>query len=88
MEPIVTLREMGFRVHQFTEYHFLVNGQFDFWLPRGKWHDRKTGERGRKPLDQIPFFVASRLERNTNAENDDQEQPSEKRRLRSSYARS
>jgi len=61
MDPAAKLRKMGFHVHQFTEYHFRVNDEFDYYLPRGKWHDLLTGERGRKPLDQIPFFVKQRL---------------------------
>ena len=61
MGPASQLRKMGFTVHAFSEYHFRVNDVFDFWLPRGKWHDLVTGDRGRKPLDQIPHFVARRL---------------------------
>lgn len=61
MGPAEKLREMGFEVKQLSPYHFRVNGEFDFWLPRGKWHDLVLGDRGRKPLDQISFFVKERL---------------------------
>lgn len=61
MGPVETLRNMGFRVLELTPYHFRVNDEFDFYLPRGKWHDLITGERGKKPLDQIPFFIKERL---------------------------
>lgn len=62
MDPAEKLRELGFEVHSFTSYHFRVEGQFDFWLPRGRWHDLVLGDRGSKPLDQIPFFVKARLD--------------------------
>lgn len=61
MGPADQLRQMGFRVKQYNEYHFRVNGEFDFWLPRGKWHDLITGDRGRKPIEQIHFFIKERL---------------------------
>lgn len=62
MGPVEILREWGFEVHEFTSWHFRVNGEFDFYLPRGKWHDLVLGDRGTKPLDQIPYFVKTRLE--------------------------
>lgn len=62
MGPVERIRAMGFEVRQFSPYHFRVEEVFEFWLPRGKWHDMRTGERGQKPLDQIPFFVKRRLE--------------------------
>jgi len=55
------LRKMGYEVKQFSAYHFRVNGKFDFWLPRGKWFDLVTLERGRKPLDQLVPFIHDRL---------------------------
>jgi hypothetical protein len=56
------LREMGHEVYAFSDHHFRVDGVFDFWYPRGMWHDIVTGERGNKPLEQMPFFVHNRLE--------------------------
>jgi len=65
MGPDGKLREMGHNVEQFTECHFRVADQIDFWLPRGKWHDLVTNERGQKPLDQIPFWIDQRLRSRT-----------------------
>jgi hypothetical protein len=62
MDPVTQLREMGYIVEQFNEYHFRVEHCFEFWLPHGRWHDMDSGERGKKPLEQIPFFVSHRLE--------------------------
>ena len=65
MEVAGKLRELGHEVLQFSEYHFRVDEVFDYWLPRGKWWDRVTGEREsirfRKPLDQLAFFIHERL---------------------------
>lgn len=61
MDPAAKLRELGFTVVQFSTWHFRVNDQIDFWLPRGKWYDRVVGDRGQKPLDQLHFFVVARL---------------------------
>lgn len=62
MGPAEQLRKKGHSVEQFSTYHFLVGGRIEFWLPRGKWHDRETGERGQKPLDQLALFISRRLE--------------------------
>lgn len=62
MDPAEKLRKMGLDVRAFTTYHFRVEGQIDFWLPRGRWHDLVLGDRGQKPLDQIPYFIKARLE--------------------------
>lgn len=56
---------MGLEVDELSVYHFRVEGCFDFWLPHGKWHDLKTGERGQKPLDQLAFFIPRRLDKDT-----------------------
>lgn len=61
MGPVEKLRELGHEVHAFSEYHFRVDDVFDFWYPRGRWHDLVTGERGQKPLSQMHFFVHNRL---------------------------
>jgi len=60
MDVADELRKMGYKVQKFTEWHFRVSWM-EFWLPRGKWHDMRTGDRGQKPLDQIPFFIHRRL---------------------------
>jgi hypothetical protein len=61
MGPAEKLRELGHEVRQFTEYHYRVDGVFDFWYPRGRWHDLVTGDRGQKPIAQMHFFVHERL---------------------------
>lgn len=61
MGVVEQLRQLGYEVKQFSEYHFRVNERIDFWLPRGKWHDLLTGERGRKPLDQLQFLMEQKL---------------------------
>jgi hypothetical protein len=61
MGPVERLRELGHEVRQFTEYHYRVDGVFDFWYPRGRWHDLVTLERGQKPVEQMHFFVHERL---------------------------
>lgn len=61
MDPATQLREWGYDVVQFTPWHFRVEGRLDFWLPRGKWYDFATHEKGQKPLDQIAFFFRARL---------------------------
>jgi hypothetical protein len=64
--PLQTeLEKQGFKVQQFDEYHFRVNGEFDFWLNHRarplSWHDRLSGERGYKPEAQIVPFIRNRL---------------------------
>lgn len=59
--PEDKLRELGHGVYAFSEYHYRIDDSFDFWYPRGQWHDLATGERGNKPLDQMHFFVHNRL---------------------------
>lgn len=65
VQAIEKLREMGHVVenpHPEHRYHFRVDNLFDFFHPRGQWHDLATGERGNKPMDQIAFFIHNRLE--------------------------
>jgi hypothetical protein len=61
----VQLEKQGFTVEMFNEWHFRVNGEFDFWLNvRGRsisWHDRISGERGHKPEAQLVSFIRNRL---------------------------
>jgi hypothetical protein len=59
--PVEQIRALGYAVREFTPWHFRVADCIDFWLPRGKWHDLRTGERGHKPLDQIPYLITQRL---------------------------
>jgi len=59
--PIDILRKRGYKVEALSESYYRVNGRIEFSVPHGKWFDRKTGDRGQKPLDQIPFLVAARL---------------------------
>ena len=61
MDIIKTIEEMGFKVRQFSEYHVRVNGVFDFWFPRGYWHDRYTGERGKTPVLHMAKFIKKRF---------------------------
>ena len=65
LDPIERLIQMGYRVEILNRWHVLVEGEIDFFYPRGKmnsgWYDRITKDRGRKPLDQIPLFIARRL---------------------------
>ena len=74
VDPITQLREMGFEVHVFNCYHFRVEARFDVWLPRGKWYDRTTGERGKKPLEQIPYFINYKLREEHSSESENQEE--------------
>jgi hypothetical protein len=65
VEAIVKLREMGHTVenpHPEHRYHFRVDNSFDFFHPRGQWHDLSTNERGNKPMRQMAFFIHHRLE--------------------------
>lgn len=59
------LARKGFIVQQFDEYHFRVNGEFDFWYnAKGcslSWWDRITDRRGRKPIDQMFHFIVRRF---------------------------
>jgi hypothetical protein len=72
MGPIEKLREMGHLVFKVTQDHYRVDGRFDFWYPRGIWHDLETHERGKKPLEQMHFFVHRRLlERSSDESQDD-----------------
>lgn len=59
MDPADELRKRGYEVQQFTEYHFRVEGVFDFWTgARGcRWWYHTTDERGKCPPDQIIFRV-------------------------------
>jgi hypothetical protein len=59
MHPAEKLRKLGYEVQQFSVYHFRVEGVLDFWMgSRGcKWWYRTTDERGKRPPDQIVFFV-------------------------------
>lgn len=63
MDPAATLRKQGYQVVQFSEYHFRIEGVFDFWLSRRgcKWWYQTTGERGHRPPDQIPYLVGHLL---------------------------
>lgn len=65
MGPVQKLLEMGLEVQQLAPYHFRVEHRIDFWLPRGQWHELGTNQRGQKPLDQLAYFIARRLGRDT-----------------------
>lgn len=34
-------------LHQFSEWHYLVEGEWNFWPTTGKFMHKKTGESGR-----------------------------------------
>lgn len=65
MELIEQIRAMGYEVRPFV---VRVADVLDLFLPSGKygfhtfkWHDLRTDERGRKPLDQMQEFVKERI---------------------------
>jgi len=53
------IRALGYSVDEFV---LRVNGVLDIYLPSGKWHDMRTGERGRKPLNQLIPFIEFKLQ--------------------------
>jgi hypothetical protein len=57
MRQIDALRESGFQVQQFTEYHYRINGRLDLWTTWGKWHDVKKNIRGRCQGTSLVAFV-------------------------------
>lgn len=63
-ELIKQLRAMKIDVIQFTEWHIRVGGRIDFFFGKNdcSWWDMLLDERGKKPADQIIFFVKHRLE--------------------------
>ena len=62
---IERFRALGYTVEQFTVWHYRVNDQIDFWYPKGRWHDLITGERGKKPLDQMHSWIDTRIKSRT-----------------------
>lgn len=53
-EQILIDREIPYE--KFTDYHFLVNKEIDFWASTGKWIVRKNKKHGRgvfKLIDEI-----------------------------------
>lgn len=58
--PIIALKP-EYEVEQFSEYHFRVNGTFDVWLPKFKWHNRMTDKRGTWNGKDMPNFVKQQI---------------------------
>lgn len=44
---ISTLVRRGFRVVRFSEHHYRVEGQFDYWPSTGKWRSMDGRKQGR-----------------------------------------
>lgn len=65
MDLIQRLRNKGLTVRQFDEFHFRVNNEFDVWFNvkmKGlSWWDRITDQRGRKPEEQMYWFILRRF---------------------------
>lgn len=65
MDLVHELARRGFTVQKFDEWHYRVNGEFDFWFnAKGRsitWWDRIADQRGRKPEDQLLLFIVRRL---------------------------
>jgi hypothetical protein len=60
---IEVLRKMGYEVHEFTASHCRVEGVIDLFVGKhgGTWIDLRTNTKGKKPPDQFPFLVESRI---------------------------
>jgi len=60
------LTKHGFTVQQFDHYHFRVNGSVDYWYNEHNrscaWHDLISGERGKKPFEQLFHFISTRIQ--------------------------
>lgn len=51
----------GFRIVQFSPYHYRIEGQLDVWPSRKghqRFHDIKTGKRGTYIMGQLVNYIA------------------------------
>jgi hypothetical protein len=64
-KEIQMLKSLGYRVLEFSVYHYRVDNRFDvFPNDRGRpwaWHDHVTNLRGVKPAEQIGPFLRNFL---------------------------
>lgn len=55
---IQLLKEKGFSIKQFTDFHYRINGKLDIWPTKSKYHYLPTNERGSFTINIMDLATA------------------------------